>query len=75
MENQPINVEKLTIALANINPCSSYDEECVDVANPIKCFLGGPGRSWYTIEDGRLTKITMVSDRADGYCPLIHQCN
>ena len=40
--------------------CSDYDSECIDVANPVSCWLGN-----------LCTPIGI----ADGICPIIHNSN
>jgi len=43
--------------------CSAYDDECLDVENPSKCWSGGKNIT----RNGVLVDAAM----ADGYCPLM----
>jgi hypothetical protein len=47
--------------------CSDYDEECVDVKDPIACWFGG--------ENVTRNGIPVFTERADGYCPLAQHYN
>ena len=47
--------------------CSDYDDECIDVTDPIGCWIGGNR----VCRNGKLTYM----DRADGYCPYAQHCN
>jgi hypothetical protein len=43
--------------------CSDYDDECMDVPNPVSCWCGGDGIT----SNG----ILVTLPPSDGYCPLM----
>lgn len=51
---KPKPAKKFAI-IPNRRRCPDYDSECVDVRDPLECYLGCGGEL----------------ERADGYCPLI----
>ena len=67
MNETKVKDETCTIPIVSCGGrCSDYDEDCNDVKDHFKCWLGGKteinGKGYYT-------------DTSDGSCPFIHHCN
>lgn len=53
---------EIVSAIALSQRCSCYDEDCHQVQDPLKCWIGGE----YVAGE-----VTVVMPIADGYCPLL----
>jgi len=62
---QPCTIDSVSCCASK--RCSDYDDECVDVKDPIGCWFGG--------ENVTKNGIPVYLERADGYCPLAQHCN
>lgn len=59
---KPCNIEDVSCS----GICKDYDEDCKEVKDHFKCWLGGK-----EIVDGK----GYECDTSNGLCPFIHHCN
>lgn len=67
IKEQKANGVSRIVSCCASDRCSDYDEECVDVKDPVACWFGG--------ENVTKNGIPVYLERADGYCPLAQHCN